>query len=287
MSFKSRLVLALVSFLLVTPFWGCSKEDPNSIVVLCGSVANPAIEKAAWAFEAETGIKVIINSGSSGEILSRLRDDKKGDLYIPGSSDYMARAKRARVIDTDSEAILAYLVPVIAVQKGNPKNITRLTDLLKSGVRVAIGDPMSVCSGLYAYEILEAEGLLDDVREARTFVAYALTCQETADMLASKKVDAVIGWDVFGAWYPDDIVIVPIRPDQMPRLGYIPGAVCSSSDKKEKARQFLDYLSSVAGQSVFSGLGYITESAQAKKYAPKAEIGKEYLIPDDYLPLVR
>jgi molybdate transport system substrate-binding protein len=291
MSLKSRLALLAMSFLLAVPLCGCDNEtqlpgvEEGAMAVFCSSVARPAVEQAAQDFEQETGIKISVISGSSGELLERLKEERKGDIYISGSNDFMAGAVRVRVIDTDSVEILAYLVQVIAVQEGNPKNITSLEDLLSSGVRVAIGDPRSVSIGLYAYEIFETNGILDDFRDAGTVVAYADTSEDLAGLLVSKSVDAVIGWDVFAAWHPDDIDIVPIETDMIPRINYIQAALCSFSDNND-AQQFLEYLSSTFGRATFHELGYMLSEDQAREYAPSAEVDQEYRIPDDYVPLV-
>jgi molybdate transport system substrate-binding protein len=245
------------------------------------------MEEAARSFEELSGIKVYLNFGGSGTMLSQLKIARRGDLYIPGSPDFMAKAERGDVVYADSSTILTYLVPAILVQKGNPKNIKSLDDLLKPGNRVAIGDPMSVCVGLYAYEILEGEGLLDDVRKARTFVTYTESCEKTASLIVLKAVDAVMGWDVFANWNPDTTDVVYLEPEQIPRIAYVPGAVCTFTKNRAKAQEFLDYLASPAGQAIFARWGYVTTEQEARKYAPGAEIGGEYRIPDDYVPLVR
>ena len=59
--------------------------------------------------------------------------------------------------------IISYLVPAILVPAGNPGNIQTLADLAKPGVEIGIGNPETVCVGLYAYEILEYNGLLEAV----------------------------------------------------------------------------------------------------------------------------
>ena len=48
---------------------------------------------------------------------------KTGDIYIPGSPDYMIKSENKKITDPATTKILAYLVPVIAVQHGNPRNI--------------------------------------------------------------------------------------------------------------------------------------------------------------------
>src|SRR4030042_5786959 len=96
-------------------------------------------------------------------MLSQMELSKSGDLYIPGSPDYMVKAEKKDVIDPPSVQKIAYLVPVIAVQHGNPKNIQSLADLAKPGIEVGIGNPAAVCVGLYAVEILDYNHLLADV----------------------------------------------------------------------------------------------------------------------------
>jgi len=56
---------------------------------------------------------------------------KKGDLYFPGSSDFMELAKKEDLVFPESEKIVVYLVSAINVQKGNPKGIHSLRDLTK------------------------------------------------------------------------------------------------------------------------------------------------------------
>ena len=80
---------------------------------------------------------------------------KKGDIYFPGSSDFMELAKRDGIVFPETESKVVYLVPAINVQKGNPKDIKTLKDLTRHGIRIAIANPESVCVGIYAVEIIE------------------------------------------------------------------------------------------------------------------------------------
>jgi molybdate transport system substrate-binding protein len=43
-------------------------------------------------FEQRTGAKVILHFGGSGQMLAQLKLAQRGDLYFPGSSDYMELA---------------------------------------------------------------------------------------------------------------------------------------------------------------------------------------------------
>lgn len=280
------LILFLAGLLSIILFSGCS-DGGNSISVFAGSASKPAMEKAAKVFEEETGIKVYLTFGGSGTMLSQLIIAREGDLYIPGSPDFMLKAESKGIIYHDSIVKIAYLVPAILVQEGNPKNIQSLADLTQPGIEVGIGAPGTVCVGLYAYEILEHNGLINDIKEAGTIVTHAESCSKTASLIVLKSLDAVMGWRVFSEWHPDSIDVVYLQPDQLTRLAYIPGALSTFSENEESAQRFLDFLVSTDGQQIFNKWGYITTEEEARQYAPNAEIGGEYKLPDTYEPLVR
>ena len=285
---KRRIFILILAVLLTAiSFGGCFSIEDNSIAVFAGSASKPAMEEAARAFEEETGIKVYLTFGGSGTILSQLIIAREGDLYIPGSPDYMLKAKNEGIIHPDSIIRIAFLVPAILVQESNPENIQSLADLAKPGIEVGIGAPETVCVGLYAYEILEHNGLIDDIKEAGTIVTHAESCSKTASLIALKSLDAVLGWRVFSEWHPDSIDIVYLQPDQLTRLAYIPGAISTFAKDEESAQRFLDFLVSAEGQQIFSEWGYITTEDEARQYAPNAEIGGEYKLPDTYEPLVK
>ena len=251
----------------------------REIMAFCGSASKPAMEEAAKMFEAKTGIKVMLQFGGSGTMLSQMKLSGRGDLFVPGSPDYMAKATREGMVDPSTVKILAYLVPAIEVQSGNPKNIRSLSDLARPGLRIAIGNPESVCVGLYAVEVLERSGLLEQVE--KNIVTHAHSCDAVENVLALKKVDAVIGWDVFARWNPGKMETVFLKPDEIPRLAYIPAAVSTKARDRQSALKFVEFLVSPEGQRLFSKWGYAATEKEVRRFAPKAAIGGEYVLPKD------
>jgi molybdate transport system substrate-binding protein len=274
--------LLLIGVLLLVALSGCAKVEPKSITAFVGSASKPPMEEASAAFEKETGIKVYLNFGGSGTMLSQIELSKSGDLYIPGSPDYMIKAAKKDVIDTASVKEIAYLIPVIAVPHGNPQNIQSLADLAKPGIQLGIGNPSAVCVGLYAIEIFDYNHLLGDI--GKNIVVNAESCEKTATLISLKSVDAVIGWDVFHYWDTEKIDVVYLGGDQLPRIAYIPGAVTKYTADKVSSQKFLDFLVSPEGQQIFRKWGYITNENDARKYAPQAQIGGEYQLPSSYQP---
>ncbi len=282
---KRLLILFLVGLLTLIPVNGCTGGEQKTITAFCGSASKPAIEKAAELFEQKTGIKVYLNFSGSGTVLSQMKLSRSGDLYIPGSPDYMVKAEREDIVKPESVKIISYLIPAILVQHGNPKNILTLSDLAKPGIKVGIADPKSVSIGLYAYEILEYNNLLQEV--GKNIITYGESYSKIVSLVALKKVDAILGWRVSSEWQPETIDVVHLKPEQIPRLAYIPGAISTFSQDKDGAQKFLDFLVSPQGQEIFSNWGYITTESEARKFAPSAEIGGEYKLPEGYKPLAK
>ena len=250
------------------------------ITVFAGSASKPPLEEAAAMYQVETGVEVILHFGGSGAMLNQLRLSRKADLFIPGSPDFMAKAARLNLVNTASEKIIAYLIPAINVPKGNPNNIQSLADLGRPGIRVGIADPAGACVGIYAVELLERNGLTATVRPNLT--GSVESCAKTAALIPLQAVDATIGWREFESWNPERTESILLPPEQIARIAYIPAAIANSATNVEAATDFLNFLSSESGKMYFRKWGYLTTEDQARKYAPQASIGGEYLLPEGW-----
>jgi molybdate transport system substrate-binding protein len=291
-----KVRLSFCSGLVLLCLQGCNQRDaptkPSSgrggadfkgrtIELFVGSASKPATEEAAVLFEQRSGAKLVVHFGGSGQMLSQLKLTGRGDIYFPGSSDYMEMAKRESLIVPETERIVVYLIPAINVSKGNPKNLRGLEDLARSGVRVGIARPDAVCVGLYAAEVLEKAGLSDRVRP--NIVTQTESCEKTAQLVALGHVDAVIGWDVFEHWQPEKIQTVFLPPERIPRIGYVPIAVAQQAADRELAEAFIEFLTGDEGQAVFRKWHYLTSESDARRHAlPTTPVGGEFPIPEGW-----
>jgi ABC-type molybdate transport system substrate-binding protein len=178
--------LLAVFFLLPGPAILLASSKP--LLVFAGAAGKPPTEQAARLFKETKGVDVQVTFGGSGFVLSQMKLARKGDIYFPGSSDFMEKAKKEKLVYPGTEKIITYLIPAINVQKGNPRNIRSLRDLLKPGVRLGIADPETVCVGTYAVEVVE-KNLSPEERERfrRNLVTTAESCEKTATSFPSRR----------------------------------------------------------------------------------------------------
>jgi molybdate transport system substrate-binding protein len=264
---------------------GAMAHSADSLLVYAGAASKPPTEEAAKLYEQKTGVKVELVFGGSGSVLSQMRLSKQGDIYFPGSSDYMEKAKREGDVFTDSEKVIVYLVSAINVTKGNPRRIRALKDLTRPGLRIAIGNPETVCVGAYAVEIIE-RGFTAAEKAAfqSNLVNYTESCEKTATAISLKMVDAVIGWSVFEHWDPERIETVRLPAGQIPRIGYIPVAISKFTKNKEAAQKFIDFLAGPEGRRIFARHKYFVTAKDAIAWLGASKpVGGEYVVPAGWI----
>jgi molybdate transport system substrate-binding protein len=274
------LISIFLTFVFIQDAW----SSPKRILIFAGAASKPATEEAIRTFQERFGVTVDVIFGGSGFVLSQMKLSKKGDLYFPGSSDFMEVAKRESLVLPNSEKVVVYLVPAINVQKGNPKGIYTLKDLTREGVRVAIANPETVCVGTYAVEIIEKNLAQDEKTTFRkNIVNYTESCEKTANVISLKAVDAVLGWRVFQYWDPDRIETIYLRPEEIPRIGYIPIAISKFTQDKVLAQKFIDFLFSPHGKAIFQKYHYLMGIQEARQFTrPDTPIGGEYALPNEW-----
>ncbi|HAX61555.1 MAG TPA: molybdate ABC transporter substrate-binding protein [Elusimicrobia bacterium] len=273
----------IIGILLV---WANFIWATEELFFFCGAAVAVPMREIIKNYEKETGVKVNVTYSGSGTLLSQMELSNRGDVYLCGSPDYIDIGVRRGLLIKGTDKIVSYLVPAIIVPKENPKNIQKLEDLSKKGVRVGMGNPETVCLGLYGVELLDYNNLLEKVLP--NVAVFAKSCEDTATICVLKKVDAILGWDVFESWNPKDVKWIKIDKKQIPRISTIPLAIPVFVKNRKLAEKFIDYiLSPEKGKKIFKKWGYISDVNKAKKYAPEAKIGGEYKLPGKYFEFIR
>jgi molybdate transport system substrate-binding protein len=114
----------------------------------------------------------------------------------------------------------------------------------------------------------------------KNLVNYTESCEKTANVIYLKAVDAVIGWRVFHYWDPGRIETIYLKPEQIPRIGYIPIAISKLTKDRILAQKFIDYLLSPEGKAIFKKYHYLMDLSEARQFTrPDTPVGGEYILP--------
>jgi len=279
-----KAIIPVILLLFSLAFIQEGHASSGRLLIFAGAASKPPAERVVKVFQERMGIPVDVSFGGSGFVLSQMKLTKKGDLYFPGSSDFMEIAKKDGLVFPETEKIIVYLVPAINVQKGNPKRIYSLKDLTKDGIRVAIANPEFVCVGTYAVEIIEKSlNPMEKERFKKNLVNYTESCEKTANAISLKAVDAVLGWRVFQYWDPERIETIYLKPDEIPRVGYISIAISKFTQDKILSQKFIDFILSPQGKTIFRRYHYLMDLEEARRFTrPDTPVGGQYIVPNEW-----
>jgi len=159
-----------------------------------------------------------------------------------------------------SQQSLCYFVPTILVQKGNPRNIHSLQDLLKEGIKLGLGDAKACAIGRKTEQIFTKNGIAwADVEKNIAF--QSLTVNELGMQIQTSSLDAVIVWDAIARYYSKYGSEVPI-PVEQNVISTVNIGVLSFTPNHPLAEEFVKFAASARGKDIFQEHNYRTDPPQ-------------------------
>jgi len=263
--------VALVGLLVVLfadPLrWFASKPNQPPVVVYCAAGLKGPVERIAKEYEAEYGVPVQIQYGGSQTLLAQLEVAGRGDLYIPGDDSYLTAARNKNLI---AETLpLAAMRPVVAVAKGNPKQVLGADDLLRGDVKVSLANPDAAAVGAAARERLGKSGHWQPL--AKKAAVSRTTVSESANDVRVGGADAAIVWDVT-VRQVEGLEAVEL-PELAGEPAHVAAAVLRSSEQPTAALRFARYLGARdRGLRRFADQGFRTVDGDAWAETPEIRL---------------
>jgi len=256
---------SLVIIMVMTEIIGSSCSSTQSgLIIFAAAGAKAPLDEICQRFEQQHDTRVAINYGGGGEVLSQMELSRSGDIYIAPEQSFMETAVDKQTIDPDTIKDIAYMIPVIAVQKGNPQNITSLADLARPGINLAITRIETTLLGQYALDIFDKAAITEDIE--KNIVTQAARPDILLTMLMMGQVDAGIIWHFYRVQADQYIEAIFLSADQLTGIGEMQAAISTYSSNKEKAQQFMDFLVSESCKFIFEDAGYIVDAEEVQQY---------------------
>ena len=248
--------LPAVAAVLVTAVAGCSSSTAGPtrsshsgaphgrLTVYAASSLTESFDTIKAAFvKQHPGLTVSIRYGASSDLATQISNGAPADVFASASPKNMAAVKAATAPMTFARNSLE-----IATPPKNPAKIASVTDLGRSGVKVAICAPAVPC-GAVAATVFANAGV--HVRP----VANEANVKATLAVVESGEVDAGLVYvsDVHAAG--GRVTGIPIPPKINASTDY-PIAALTSARNAAAARAFVAYVRSPAATSVLTADGF-------------------------------
>ena len=283
---KKLITLFTVLSMVLCLFAGCSakEEAPAETaapVAQTEAVAEPVeliVFAAASMTETMTilgdqymadhpGVTIVFNFDSSGTLKTQIQEGADCDIFISAGQKQMNQLDiKANpevnvdgldfVLEGTRFDILENKV-ALSVPDDNPANINSYDDLiagLKDGsIMLAMGNS-DVPVGQYTQKILKFYELVEEDLAAAGVITYGSNVKEVTTQVSEAVVDCGIIYqtDAFSA----GLTVVDTATAEMCGQVIYPAAILNVSKNVEAAQAFLDYITSDAGDEVFSSVGF-------------------------------
>jgi molybdate transport system substrate-binding protein len=221
----------------------------TSLLVYSGAGLKKPMSEIGEAFTDKYGIGVEYTFAGSGTLITQMELSRKGDAFIPGGTpDYRIAREKGLV---GEPGYVAYHVPVIAVGKGNPHNITSVDDFARPGLKIALGGVNSTAIGRAGDKLFRAHGIHDAV-EANV-VLRAPTINEVVVAMNMGTADAAL------------LTMDQINPEKMDMIGLppednlaliVPIGATTFTEQPDAAQAFVEFVTSDEGKAIFVDHGF-------------------------------
>jgi molybdate transport system substrate-binding protein len=219
----------------------------GSITVFAASSLTGTFTTLAQTFEAaHPGTKITFSFGSSGTLSTQINQGAPADVFASASPKTMQAVVTAG--NAAGSTNFVKNTAEIAVAAGNPKHIAGLTDLGKSGVKVALCVVTAPCGSL-------AQTLLTAAKVTVKPAATEPDVKTTLSVVESGEVDAGIVYvtDVLAAGTKVTGVEIPAAQNGTTEY---PIAALGHSSNSALAAAFVAYIESADSLSVLEKAGF-------------------------------
>jgi len=255
--FLGSFILVVAIIYLMTRGGG-DGENIGKLHLACAANMRKPMEELMAQYTGKYKIVIEADYDGSGSLLGKLqaegdsaRQEKRGDLYLAADDSYIRQAREKGLV---AESLpVAFMRPVIAVQKGNPKEIGGVEDLLGQDLKVAVCNPDQAAVGRSARKVLRESGLWDRLEKKVTVMKPKVT--DLANDVKLGAVDAAIVWDSTVAMYPElEAVGDPLLDKEKVNVTL---GIVSSSRNPSSALRFARFVASAdIGLKAFSRHGF-------------------------------
>jgi molybdate transport system substrate-binding protein len=232
---------------------GTSAAASSTAPALTGSITVFAASSLTGTFNdlgksfmsAHPGVTVTFNFGSSGTLATQITQGAPADVFASAAVKNMQTVLDAKDADTSTNFVKNTME--IAVPTANPAKITALSDLAKSGVKLALCVATAPCGATADTVFSNAKLTVKPVtREADAKTTISKVTLGEADAAVVYVTDVKAATGVTGIQIPADVNATteyPIAP-------------LSHSSNPALAKAFVDYVLSSTGQSVLTAAGF-------------------------------
>lgn len=254
---KMAAILSLIGLTGCGASTGGQAPTPDTtakveITVAAAADLQFAFKDIARLYEQQTGRRIILTFGSTGQLAQQIENGAPFDLLAAADIQYVQDLADKKLVLPDTVALYAQGRIVLAVNRKSGVKAAALEDLLAPSItHIAIANPAHAPYGVAAKQALQSAGLWDRLQDkivlgenVRQTLQYLQTGDAEAGIVALSVANVPeISWRLI-----DDSLHKPLNQ----ALGIV-----ASSKHPAEAQDFARFINSQSGRPIMQQYGFI------------------------------
>ena len=244
--------ISIISFVCLWLVTGACNQPNSKLVVAAASSLKFAMEELTSGFTLETGIPCEAILSSSGKLAAQINEGAPYDVFLSADMKYPEHLYNNGLAISEP-VIYAYggLVLWSVVDGLQPSMDLLIDDQI---AHIALANPKTAPYGYAAVQVLEQQGIYNDVRDKLVF---GENISQTNQFIISKAAE--IGFTSKSVVLSPTMSAVGMWNEIEPGL-FTPIAhgivVINKTDKLDQAKKFYDFIFSDQGRRILDKFGY-------------------------------
>ncbi len=191
-----NLKMKTIAFLLSVSLLACTSTCSYATELywyLGASMTKPGQEITKLFNKSDLSFSVVLITGGSGQLLSKISAAGKGDLYTPAGLHYVKKTEKLGLLKYFSKLIEQ--TPVFALSANGQKKIHNWDDLTAPGIRIGLGNPATMALGRSYLKIQKKMGSNLATTFKQNMVVETMNVSQIINYLKTDIIDAGIAFD--------------------------------------------------------------------------------------------
>lgn len=234
---------------------GEASDRRPELVVYAGSMLRPALERSLNDFEKREGVRITRVYNGCGILVGAMETGETPDVYFACDTRFMTQVRDKFT----APANVSNNLLVIAVKKGNPKNIRKLEDLAQPKLRLGVGHESQCALGTLTKETFLKTGVYARVKE--NIKVESPTGDYLVNQLRVGALDVVVAYKSNVLPFADELEAISITelfPDLKLECAnpQQPIAISKNTTHPEISRRLMEFLRTEESRQRFEKLGF-------------------------------
>lgn len=254
----NKIMMVLFTFSLLLVGTSCSSEnaesksDKTTLTISAASSLREVLDEIGKLFqEKNPDIDLRFNFGASGTLKQQIEQGAPVDLFISAAVDKYEELVEGEYIHVGTNLVNNEIV--LITSKNANWNGQDFRDLINEDIhKIAIGTPGVVPAGTYAQQVLQSDGVWDQLQEK---MILAKDVQQVLTYVETENVEAGIVYKTDANLSDQVKVIAKANPSSHELISY-PVGVLNNSNHKKEALLLFEYLKSEEAEKLWKRFGF-------------------------------